>query len=423
MMNRLASIAVVVLLSAACGDAAGLDDSSSDSTGPADGSTSTTDVQTAAPATPDVVANESPPPPVEDTRPGTTVPAPPDVEELTSGAMQIIVLATPETVDEIVPSVQLGGIDVFGTNCQREVVSYVLSEAVYQCTDLEFAVYDVTAPPVASVQPALTCWPVGSFVDWDPMVADVGVDGFVYCTLAVYPPGVRISLFGVDAAAVTSVEIRDGAGSIFDAGCRRVEADGAGSPADVAELQCDPMPLGRYEIPRQDVDGRGVEQPFVCLPGLGAGNAPGYDNTFELDDRQDEFGADQSVWTCTNEEPIGELTGLLMLAVDADPAIADELVVQVFRDGADIFGDACRSAVAPLYLDTGSDGFRFYECHGEWWGELTPAIANVPDGVGVTVFCFEQNPVTGVMGPTAVLDPAVPEPWICSLDVGQPGTG
>lgn len=425
MRLRPAPLAAIVIVLAACGDAAGTGGQSDDSLARPEATTTTTGPTTAVgstPSTADGTADESPPLP-DETLPEP--PIPPAIEvvevvgELVSGQMQLSVVATPETVDDVVPSVARNGVDVFGTNCTRDANRLVLSEVVYQCSDLELAVYDVFAAPVGGVEPELWCSPVGSFIGWDPLVADVGVDGFVYCTLSAYPPGVRVELSGVWSEDVTSVEIRDADGVVVDAGCRRVDDPESRSPG-LVRLHCDPLPLGRYEIPRQDVDGTDVEQPFVCLPGLGSGNGPDFDNTFELEDRVDEAFGEMSVWTCTNDEPQGALTGLLMIAVEADPAVADELRVEVRRDGADIFGEACGTAVAPGYLDRGTDGFRFYECRGDWWGELTPTIANPPEGTAVTVFCFEQNPVTGVTGPTAFLDAEIAEPWICSVDVGPP---
>ncbi|MDJ0771357.1 MAG: hypothetical protein QNJ12_21405 [Ilumatobacter sp.] len=421
-----ALIAAFLLGAAACSTGGDANQLATDATIEAPGIDSAVATTTTVPPAPPettAVADEqrdSPPPEVTKPEPEPRVDEVDEIVEVDDapGRIEIQVLATPETVDDIVPTVSLDGVDAFATNCFRDDSASFTSEARYLCGDLERAVYQIGAAPVNGVEPELGCAPVGAYDDWDPLVADVGVDGFVYCTLRVQPPGVRVMMFGVDAAAVDSIEIRDLDGQPVPVACRRIDLPHGEYAQSELTLQCDPMAEGSYVIPRQDVDGSGVEQPFVCLPGLGTGNAPDFDNTVHIADSVDEDGVTQLLWGCINEEPVGPIVGLIQLVVEADAALVDDLRIELRQNDVDIGSDACVSAVAPTYLSSDAPGFRFFECRGDWAGAIAPTVLGAPEGTLVQVTCFEQNPVTGVIGPTAILDPEVGEPWICRIDVG-----
>lgn len=334
-----------------------------------------------------------------------------------TGQMRLTIIATPETASTIVPFVSLNGTDVFATNCvAAPEFDLYTSEKTYQCSGLELAVYDVGAPPIDGVPQSLRCSPVGSFEGFDFSKADVAVDGYVYCSLAVYPPGLRVDLYGADpATAVDTIIVLDETGNAVDAHCRRVESDG-----DVPTLHCDPLALGIYTMPDQAIDASGELQPISCLPGLGFGLGPESSNVVTLEQERNEVGIDFSVWSCVAEAPPPPERPSLALSIDADPAIADDLQIELRQNDIDIRGDACAPATASGYLDSGLDGNRYFQCTDDWSGDITPLVVNAPDTHLVEVVCFEENPVSGGIGPSATFDDDTNSHWVCSITVLEP---
>lgn len=345
-------------------------------------------------------------------------PSPPVAAQLADGqgGMRLTIVATPETASTVVPSVSLAGNDVFATNCVEDpTFSSVTSEVVYDCSGLDLAIYDVTAAPVGGVEPSLSCSPVGSFDGFDPAVADVAVDGFVYCTLFVAPPGVRFFLSGIDTANELDVDVTGAGGQPVDVECRR--SDRLPQPG-FATLHCDPLPLGTYSVAPQDVDGSGVVQPWVCAPGIGQSNGPDLDNTFVLAEPIDELDERRTVWSCSNEEPFISETAI-DIGLRSTPTAADAITIGLRQNGVDVPA-SCAPTPPPAFIDGDPDLQRYERCVGDWSGEIEPYVDGVPDGFGVAVRCFEQNPVSTIIGPVAIFGDEHDLTWLCSLTVLPP---